>query len=74
MAINNRSSTKCPYLIEIQDCVTHNSVVVEGKRRTPSESINLAGKVKAALQVLQDRKVPITCPELIDVMATGVVD
>ncbi|MGC3971088.1 MAG: HTH domain-containing protein [Pirellulales bacterium] len=26
--------------------------------------------IKAALQVLQDRKVPMTCPELIDVMAT----
>jgi hypothetical protein len=25
---------------------------------------------KAALQVLQDRKVPMTCPEMIDVMAT----
>lgn len=26
--------------------------------------------IKAALQVLQERKVPMTCPELIDVMAT----
>ena len=26
--------------------------------------------IKAALQVLQDRKVPMTCPEMIDVMAT----
>ncbi|HQR08352.1 MAG TPA: HTH domain-containing protein [Gemmatales bacterium] len=26
--------------------------------------------IKAALQVLQDRKMPMTCPELIDVMAT----
>ncbi len=26
--------------------------------------------IKAALQVLQDRKVAMTCPELIDVMAT----
>jgi hypothetical protein len=25
--------------------------------------------IKAALQVLQDRKVPMTCPEMIDVMA-----
>jgi len=26
--------------------------------------------IKAALQVLQERKVPMTCPEMIDVMAT----
>lgn len=26
--------------------------------------------IMAALQVLQERKVPMTCPELIDVMAT----
>ena len=26
--------------------------------------------IAAALQVLQERKVPMTCPELIDVMAT----
>jgi len=26
--------------------------------------------IKAALQMLQDRKVAMTCPELIDVMAT----
>ena len=26
--------------------------------------------IKSALQVLQDRKVPMTCPEMIDVMAT----
>ncbi len=25
--------------------------------------------IKAALQVLQERKVPMTCPEMIDVMA-----
>jgi hypothetical protein len=27
--------------------------------------------IKTALQVLQDRKVPMSCPEMIDVMATG---
>jgi HB1, ASXL, restriction endonuclease HTH domain len=26
--------------------------------------------IKAALQVLQERKVPMTCPEMIDVIAT----
>ena len=47
---------------------------------TPAKPRKLKGKadlkpkklsmIKAALQVLQERKVPMTCPELIDVMAT----
>ncbi len=59
---------------------THEPSPATDTEPTPANSKNLKVKadlkpkklsmIKAALQVLQDRKVAMTCPEMIDVMAT----